>query len=273
MADDSVSTHEQFNANDADIVIQSSDNVLFKLHRKHLEIGTGAFPGAEFNTNGEVTHLQESASVLEVLFGFLYPKIQQSLEGLEFRVVMDVAEAAEKYEVFAAMALSEKRLRDFVSNNAAELLAHAMKHNYPKLMNESALELCLSSTANVAEKLLPNDIRPWLRYKEAWKEATSHEANQQWLTHLRYPNSNRWECYTATFRWVLYLDQMDKLSTLKEALEYRKKNIIFPWTDQVCTLCSMNRKSSCDYMDKVTDIYQTGIDSIPPFTDFINGQK
>ena len=34
------------NASDSDVTIQSADGVSFNLHRKNLEVGTGAFPGS-----------------------------------------------------------------------------------------------------------------------------------------------------------------------------------------------------------------------------------
>lgn len=93
------------------VTIQSSDNVKFNIHRTNLETSTGAFPGAEFETNGEVVYLTEKADVLAILFKFIYPQRHPSLEHLDFALLSQVAEAAEKYEVFAAMNIASIRLR------------------------------------------------------------------------------------------------------------------------------------------------------------------
>jgi len=90
---------------------QSSDGKLFHIRRKYLEHTTGAFPGPEFDTHGEVTHLTESAAVLELLFRFAYPAKQPELDGMGFAVVSTLAEAAEKYEVYSAMNVCRMRLR------------------------------------------------------------------------------------------------------------------------------------------------------------------
>ena len=98
------------NFSDADITFLSSDLVTFKLHRKYLESNTGAFPTAEFETNGEVVHLTEPSSVLEIMFQFVYPKRHPKLDKQDFISVLAIAEAVEKYEVFSAMNTCESRM-------------------------------------------------------------------------------------------------------------------------------------------------------------------
>ncbi|KAF8877849.1 hypothetical protein CPB84DRAFT_1794649 [Gymnopilus junonius] len=114
MPDEALSTpivNNQFSAQDADITIQSSDGVLFKLHRQNLGTNTGGFPGMEISTQEEIVHLPEPAKVLEIVFQFVYPKKHPKLKGLDFGTILEVAEAVEKYEVFAAMNICEIRLQ------------------------------------------------------------------------------------------------------------------------------------------------------------------
>ena len=73
-------------------------------------MSTGAFPGPEVPTEGEPVSLTETAKVLSILFSFVYPKRHPDLEDLDFSVVAAVAEAAGKYEVFAAMIPCNVRL-------------------------------------------------------------------------------------------------------------------------------------------------------------------
>lgn len=93
------------------VIIKSSDNVAFNVHRKNLEANAGAFPCAEFKTNGEAVQLTETGKTLELVFQFIYPKRHPTLEGLPFEDVADVAEAAEKYEIFSIMNIACIRLR------------------------------------------------------------------------------------------------------------------------------------------------------------------
>lgn len=104
-------TADLVNALDADLTIQAADGVELRVHRKYLAATTGAFPGAEFETNGEITHLTETSNVLGILFEFVYPRKHPDLREVDFETVAAVAEAAEKYEVFAAMNICQLRMR------------------------------------------------------------------------------------------------------------------------------------------------------------------
>ena len=75
-----------------------------------LGITTGAFPGSEIDTGGEMVQLTEPANVLEILFAFLYPKAHPDLRGESFEVLFAVAEAVGKYEVFSAVEVCNERL-------------------------------------------------------------------------------------------------------------------------------------------------------------------
>ena len=99
---------------EADVIFQSVDRVQFHLHRKYIEVNTGAFPPAEFDTRGEITHLTETSTVLETLFQFVYPQRHPDLDDMDFDTVSAVAEAAEKYEVFYAMNICRIRMRYYL---------------------------------------------------------------------------------------------------------------------------------------------------------------
>lgn len=51
----------------------------------------------------EIISLAESSKTLKVLLDFVYPRRQPNLLDVEFELLANVAEAAEKYEVYAAM--------------------------------------------------------------------------------------------------------------------------------------------------------------------------
>jgi hypothetical protein len=98
----------------ADFIVQSSDGVVFYLHRRNLELYTdGAFPGLHDSVNGsaaakQMLRLDEPSSVFELVFQFVYPRRQPSIKGLGFQTILAVADAVEKYKVFAAMNLCEE---------------------------------------------------------------------------------------------------------------------------------------------------------------------
>ncbi|KDR79281.1 hypothetical protein GALMADRAFT_1231551 [Galerina marginata CBS 339.88] len=159
-------THEKFNPSDADIVIQSVDGLLFRIHRKNLETNTGAFPGPEFDSQGEIVFLSEPAEVLGVVFQFIYPRKHPTLKDLDFKLVAEVAEAVEKYEVFSAMRVCELRLRDFLPQKAIDIFVYAVKHDYSELIDETALLIARSPSLPVLRKLPSHCFIPWvLDYK------------------------------------------------------------------------------------------------------------
>ena len=96
---------------EADITFCSADGDLFHLQRKYLEANTGAFPGSEFDTRGEVTHLTETSGILLLLFQFVSPKRDPEVDGLDIDILVGLAEAAEKYEVFHAMSLCRLQMK------------------------------------------------------------------------------------------------------------------------------------------------------------------
>jgi hypothetical protein len=101
------------NVGGTDLVIQSSDGVIFHLHRKYLQVNA-TIPGFDRDIDGphrvEKVVYNEPSNVLEILFQFIYPRKQPSLEDTDFETLMAVAEAVEKYQMCSAMNLCELRL-------------------------------------------------------------------------------------------------------------------------------------------------------------------
>jgi len=106
----SIISRKEVSLYDSDIEVRSIDGFIFQLHRVVLGVTTGAFPGSEIDTRGEMVQLTEPAKVLGILFAFLYPKVHPDLHGECFESVAAVAEAAGKYEVFSAASTCNERL-------------------------------------------------------------------------------------------------------------------------------------------------------------------
>lgn len=104
-------TDQAVNAPDADVVMRSFDNVDFRLHKKNLERHSGGFPPADTRADpNEVVQLTESSETLEILFQFIYPN-KPSLNGVRFELLMLLAEAAEKYEVYDLINHCDRTMR------------------------------------------------------------------------------------------------------------------------------------------------------------------
>ncbi|KAJ3711200.1 hypothetical protein C8R42DRAFT_648338 [Lentinula raphanica] len=161
-----------FNAADADIVILSSDNVQFRLHRKRLELSSGLFPlAAELpeTSSKEVVRLTESGKTLDLLFQFMYPQRYPSLSGLKVDQLLALAEAAEKYEVFALMNICELHLRALLPKYSQRVLKFAAKHDHDALIQEVApLLVSNMPLSELAGVLPPRVYKPWSLYRERW---------------------------------------------------------------------------------------------------------
>ncbi|KAF9060775.1 hypothetical protein BDP27DRAFT_1236246, partial [Rhodocollybia butyracea] len=92
--------------------IQSSDNVLFKMNKKELEMFSGAFPSADSLVElGKPVELPEDSETLGVLFKFMHCDTHPTLDDVAFDTMMRLAEAAEKYHVYSAIPIYKLNLR------------------------------------------------------------------------------------------------------------------------------------------------------------------
>jgi hypothetical protein len=94
-----------------EISIKSSDGVIFRIQRKNLEAYAGSFPLLPPDEPTATICLPESSIVLEVLFEYLFPKRYPDLEDKYFALLISIATAVEKYQVYAAMNPCCVRLR------------------------------------------------------------------------------------------------------------------------------------------------------------------
>ncbi|KAF8182747.1 hypothetical protein K438DRAFT_1511486, partial [Mycena galopus ATCC 62051] len=154
---------------DADITIASADGVLFKVHRKNLEVHSDVFAAAETATrpeNGDdIVPLSETSPVLELLFQYMYRQPQPDLKNVEFPVFAGLAETAEKYVVYSALEWCRMRMKEFVMTHPLQVLAYAARHEHIDLADESAQQ-SVGFRASEALAILPSDIFPrWVRFE------------------------------------------------------------------------------------------------------------
>ena len=106
------------NAADSDLTLQSSDGVLYKVHRKNLVLHSETFAAADAISaatgavdNSEIVSLSENSATLDLLLQFMYRQRQPDLAIVAFEILSELAEAAEKYEVYSAMAMCHVHMR------------------------------------------------------------------------------------------------------------------------------------------------------------------
>ncbi|KAJ6535816.1 hypothetical protein DFH09DRAFT_1043115 [Mycena vulgaris] len=170
-------TSERFCAPDADIIVSSSDAVLFKVHRKNLEVHSVAFADAERTTvpedGAEFVALSETSDVLDLLFQYMYPQPQPDLEGVEFPLIAGLAEATEKYEVHAALGWTRMKMKASVAEHPLEVLDYAVKHGHVSLANECAHQSMGHAVADAMAILAPDTFKTWILFYEQWQRKTN----------------------------------------------------------------------------------------------------
>lgn len=103
-------------APDSDITFQSSDDVLFKVHRQNMNSHAEGFAAADavsegHSTKNEIVPLSETSATLELLLQYMYDQHQPDLEQVNFETLACLAEAAEKYQVYHAMPICRTMMK------------------------------------------------------------------------------------------------------------------------------------------------------------------
>ncbi|KAI0058335.1 hypothetical protein BV25DRAFT_1283534 [Artomyces pyxidatus] len=161
---------QRFSASDSDVTIRSSDNFLFKVHRKNLAMLSEGFPGEDLPTYNEIVPLSESSATLELLFQFMYPQPLPDLEDLPFTNLEQLAEAAEKYSVYAAMAVCKIYMRRVVGLEPLAVLSYAVKHGYQNIADEAAPLTLQEPRKDALRKLGAATFITWTLYHGMWTD-------------------------------------------------------------------------------------------------------
>ncbi|KIK52017.1 hypothetical protein GYMLUDRAFT_100896 [Collybiopsis luxurians FD-317 M1] len=158
-----------FNSADADLIVQSSDNVHFHLHKNNLQYTTGGFPPVDISRDEdlkETVRVTESSVTLELLFQFVYPRQFPSLRSLDLDSLLLLAEAAEKYQVFAACITCVYQLRDFEQEHPKRILEFAAKHDYHELIEDVQPILADTPLKELADILPDGVFKDWSFFRE-----------------------------------------------------------------------------------------------------------
>ncbi|KAJ7652577.1 hypothetical protein B0H17DRAFT_1101435 [Mycena rosella] len=163
---------ERFCAPDADITIASSDGVLFKVHRKNLEVHSDIFADAENATHGDdvdaVVPLSETAAVLELLFQYMHRQLPPNLHDVDFTTCAGVAEAAEKYWVYSALNICRMKMKESVKQYPLQVLEYAVRHDHADLAAEAARQSMGLDVLAAMESLSPDTFKAWISFREQW---------------------------------------------------------------------------------------------------------
>ncbi|KAG6816662.1 hypothetical protein H0H87_004022 [Tephrocybe sp. NHM501043] len=245
----SLGTSPQFSEPDADIVFCSSDNTLFRIHSRNLAVTSGGFPPAEFVAADEHVDLTEDSMTLELMFQFVYPRLQPRLEEIAFEPLLRLSEAVEKYQVYPAMQLCNVYMAKVLPNHALDVLKYSLRHDYPALADRSAPFVTLA-TISAANSVPPNLLYAWLRYYDCWNSKVRKASG-------RAPHGHKCS------NWLDY--QRKIFSALGEQTGIKNDEsisavITVPHFASICCKDDADRWQR-DFIDQIRDV--------PPFTKFL----
>ncbi|KAF7968825.1 hypothetical protein HWV62_29226 [Athelia sp. TMB] len=167
MSVDRISDH--FCADDSDLTFRSCDGMVFKVHRNNLIAHSEGFsPPPNTDSQDEIVPLIESGDTLELLFQFMYPQKQPDLKKMEFKQLAELAEAAEKYQVFAAMGVCNIYMSEAYLEHPFEVMLYAMRHGYADIMDKAERKALEVSPTLAFDCFTPQVYIAWTRYYAQW---------------------------------------------------------------------------------------------------------
>ncbi|KAG5650243.1 hypothetical protein H0H81_000196 [Sphagnurus paluster] len=212
--------------------------MLFRIHSRNLEITSGGFPPVEFSPAGEVVDLTEDASTLELMFQFVYPRLQPPLEGISFTMLARLSEAVEKRSL---------------PENALEVLEYAMRHDYPALSDRAAPFVTLEKISSSLKSLSPQLLHTWasrIRYYDTWNAKIRHAI-------VTAPNGHKCSLWTDYQRKIFFA--LGEFAGVKNDPSIASV-ITVPHYASICCKDDASRWQK-DFMQQIADI--------PPFTKFL----
>ncbi|KAJ7276715.1 hypothetical protein C8J57DRAFT_1713982 [Mycena rebaudengoi] len=159
----------------ADVVLRSSDGMLFNAHTKNLETFNGGFPPLSFinateHDEKEIVEVTERATVLALLLRYMHNERQPDSGQFTFETLAGLAEAAEKYQVYSAMEVCKIKMQLSIPLHALGVFIYAAKHDYPEVMHAAAPST-ISTPLSIATRALdghPEILIAWVQYREGF---------------------------------------------------------------------------------------------------------
>ncbi|KII94582.1 hypothetical protein PLICRDRAFT_184566 [Plicaturopsis crispa FD-325 SS-3] len=230
---------ELFDLPGSDVTLRSSDNVLFRVHKINLEMHSEAFAGAAAlppvaaddmlaDADAPTVSLPETGAVLELLLQYMYLRPQPVLDSLSigFWSVAALAEAAEKYQVYAAMQPCKVQIRSHLSSlwvagskAPFEILLYAIKHHHHDLVDEAAALAITTPLSKIQAALPAQWFSAWIYYQEAWSEFRTYVYTAGERFHFTHEDRGEdylplrigYECWRWTRIWAEVTDRLHRL--------------------------------------------------------------
>ncbi|KAL5492710.1 hypothetical protein ACEPAI_4157 [Sanghuangporus weigelae] len=155
--------HPRHNHSDGDIVLSSSDSVLFRVHSIILKLVSGFFkqmleiPRVTSENSDEPIPLSEDGKTIALLLDAVYPHYDDAESVRTFEEAWAVTRAAEKYDMPSALESLRVRIsrNPHLRQHAVQLYALACHCNWEDIIQTSAENAANSDIVDVAYRNRP----------------------------------------------------------------------------------------------------------------------
>ncbi|KAF5309112.1 hypothetical protein D9619_012828 [Psilocybe cf. subviscida] len=248
-----------------DIILESCDGVLFKLHSKYLSATSAGFSAPDQTViDGSPVQLHESSAILEILFQFIEPPSDSrnfrypSVVALEPTQFFLLAEAAEKYTVFAAMNACTTVMHFLTEKHPLDILNHSFKHGYKDLVQMAVPpSLHQPDLALVAQKLTaPGLLVKWLTYYSRWRKVAT--AGDEMFVRRTKP----WTCGRGFALWAAYTRHCIENPGQPQLVSAAIVDTATKYTD---IFCPNNKTCECKDQEELLSILASEQAKMPTF--------
>ncbi|TFK64125.1 hypothetical protein BDN72DRAFT_901824 [Pluteus cervinus] len=137
--------------------------------------------------------------ILNLLYFFTCPRPYPDLRALDIETLVELRDAAEKYEISGAINACNIAMRTKISTHPLQVFQYAGKYQITDLLDEAAPSLLETPLLEILDLKLPEDyFRAWV---SRLKRFTGNEAHEL-LMEIRY--LGQFESERARERWLQY---------------------------------------------------------------------
>ncbi|KAF8650290.1 hypothetical protein AX16_005318 [Volvariella volvacea WC 439] len=229
---------------EAYISVQSSDGVVYKIHKHLTELYCQGLPPTDsLMTPDGIYILSEPSSILEKVLYYLYPQTWGNPLSTDrsFDEVVSITRAVEKYQVTLAREAWLQKIRDTAVQSPVAALAYAAQSRNQTLFNHIAPTVVQSDTPlhQVLLALPQITWSEWIYYREKWNTATRSALNnipayEEWQS-SKCADCDKYHCSRIPAIGTIQRPQLDVSRKLASSGNFADLKAIDDYLEQLTT--------------------------------------
>ncbi|TFK70748.1 hypothetical protein BDN72DRAFT_522113 [Pluteus cervinus] len=147
-----------------DVVVKTSDAKFFGTHLQNLESYAEGFPPESLAKDKTINHMNidEDSEVASLMLHLMHRQPQPDLQNIPIRVLVELAEAVEKYLIYSSIGTCRFIMSIRASEAPLLVLAYALKHGYQDVADCAAPHSLGTPLKAVKKELGPTGTALWV---------------------------------------------------------------------------------------------------------------